>query len=300
MEDYISQNEIKDENIEKEEEYNLALDYYSKDNPFYNILIVTGIGIVSSYSTAVIAAGLSSAIIIGGHVFFTDTAFLVATGASALTGIGLIIAIPCLIGSISYKIYKYFKSKSLREYMEKLSDLKNDSMKEEREIYGKIFTEFKNYFQIKLGEKYNEIKNLVIDSSKKIISKINQIQKLFKEYEFKEDINLIKNKINNNMFNLNILVIGNTGVGKSTLINEFLQLKNNKAEESKGPKSMKIDYWPKKYPINEDDSPFDNIKLYDTEGIEKSNKEGNDIESHFKKIKKFIAKQEIFDNINAI
>ena len=300
MEDYISQNEIKDENIEKEEEYNLALDYYSKDNPFYNILIVTGIGIVSSYSTAVIAAGLSSAIIIGGHVFFTDTAFLVATGASALTGIGLIIAIPCLIGSISYKIYKYFKSKSLREYMEKLSDLKNDSMKEEREIYGKIFTEFKNYFQIKLGEKYNEIKNLVIDFSKKIISKINQIQKLFKEHEFKEDIILIKNKINNNMFNLNILIIGNTGVGKSTLINEFLQLKNNKAEESKGSKSMKIDNWPKKYPINEDDSPFDNIKLYDTEGIEKSNKEGNDIESHFKKIKKFIAKQEIFDNINAI
>ena len=267
MEDFIIENEIKDEKIEKEDEYNLAIDYYSKDNPFHNILIATSVGLIGSYSTSIIAAGLSSAIYIGGHIFFTDTAFFVATGAQALTGIGLIIAIPCLIGSISYKIYKYFKSKSMKEYMEKLSDMKNESMKEEREIYTKIFTEFKNYFQSKLGEKYNEIKNIVIDYSKKTIYKINQIQKLFKNQELKEDINFIKNKINNNMFNLNILILGNTGVGKSTLINEFLQLKNNKAKEGKGSQSMKIDSWPKKYPINEDDSPFDNINLYDTEGI---------------------------------
>ena len=97
-----------------------------------------------------------------------------------------------------------------------------------------------------------------------------------------------------------MLVIGNSHLGKSTLINEFLQLKNNKAEEGKSYKPMRIDKWPKKYPLNEDDSPFDNINLYDTEGIEKSNKEGNDIESHFKKIKNFIVKQEIFNNINAI
>ena len=79
-----------------------------------------------------------------------------------------------------------------------------------------------------------------------------------------------------------------------------MQLKENKAEEGKSSKSMRIDLWPKKYPINEEDSPIENINLYDTEGIEKTNKEGNDIESHFKKIKNFIFEQELIENINAI
>lgn len=229
MEDFISENKIHDEEIEKEEKYKSALDYYSKDNPFQNILLATGVGVIGSYSTSIIAAGLSSTIIIGGHAFFTDTAFLVASGANVLTGIGLLIAIPCLIGSISYKIYKYFKSKSMKEYLEKLSDLKNDSMKEEREIYTTIFIEFKKFFQSKLEEKYQEIKNTIIEYSKKIIFKINQVQKFYKNEELEKDINLIKNQIDNDV-NLNILIIGNTGVGKSTLINEFLQLKENKAK----------------------------------------------------------------------
>ena len=297
MEDYINENEIKDENIQKEDEYNLALDYYSKDNPFQNILIASGFGLVGSYSTTVIATSLSSAIIIGGHAFLTDTAFLVATGAKAITGIGLVIAIPCLIGGISYQIYKFFKFKKLKEYIEKLSDINDNSMKEEREIYMKIFNEFRNYFQLKLLEKYTTIKKEIIEYSNKIILKINQIRKIFKEQEMQEDINLIKNKINDNIFNLNILIIGTTGVGKSTLINEFLKLKNNRAEEGKGCKPMKIDLWPKKYPINNDDSTIKNIFLYDTEGIEKSNNKGNDINSHFLKIKNFITEH---GNINAI
>ena len=292
--------EINDEKIEKEDEFNMALDCYIKDNPFRNILIATSFGLVGSYSTSVIAAGLSSAIYFGGHVFFTDTAFLVASGAKALTGIGLIVAIPLLIGSISFNIYRYFKSKSHKEYIEKLNENKNNSMKEEREIYERIFLEFKKYFQNNLENKYKVNKQRIIDYCKDIILKINQIKKPFITEELNEDIKKIENQITNSMFSLNILVIGSTGFGKSTLINEFLQLKNNKAPEGNDYKSMKIKLWPKKYPISENDSPIENINLYDTEGIEKSKKEGNDIESHFKKIKKFIITQEIFDNINAI
>ena len=300
MEENFEMYDGKIEKIEKEDEFNLALDYYNKDNPFRNILIATSIGIVGSYSTSVIAAGLSSAIQFGGHVFFTDTEFLVASGAKALTGFGLVLAIPLLIGSISYNIYRYFKSKSHKEYIEKLNENKNNSMKEEREIYEKIFLEFKNYFQNNLENKYKVNKQKIIDYCKDIILKINKTKKPYITEELNEDIKKIENQIANNIFNLNILVIGPTGVGKSTLINEFLQLKNNKAPEGNDYKSMKIQLWPKKYPISEDDSPIENINLYDTEGIEKSTKEGNDIESHFKKIKKFIIKQEIFDNINAI
>ena len=297
MEDLIKEKEIKDKIIEEKEKYKLALDYYSKNNPFQKIIIATGTGVVGSYSTSIIAASLSSTIYIAGHAFFTDTAFLVASGASTVTGIGLAIAIPCLIGGISYQIYKYFKSKSLKEYMEKLSDLKNESMKEEREIYIRIFDEFKQYFQLKFKEKYEKIIEDVIDCCNKIIEKINQIKSIFKPRELKEDMELIKNKVINDKCSLNILIIGSTGVGKSTLINEILKLKNNKAEEGKGWKPMKIDSWPKKYPIYENDSEIKNIFLYDTEGIEKSNKDGNDMNSHFSKIKEFLDKNE---KINAI
>ena len=120
------------------------------------ILIASSIGLVGSYSTSVIATGLSSAIYIGGHIFFGDTAFLITCGGKALTGIGLVIAIPCLIGGISYQIYKHFKSKSVNEYLEKLCDINNNTLKEEREIFLKIFNEFKDYFQNKLKEKYKK------------------------------------------------------------------------------------------------------------------------------------------------
>ena len=61
---------------------------------------------------------------------------------------------------------------------------------------------------------------------------------------------------------------------------------------------MKIDSWPKKYPINEKDSPIKRIYLYDSEGIEKANNDGNDINSHFLKVQDFINNNE--NTINAI
>ena len=97
---------------------------------------------------------------------------------------------------------------------------------------------------------------------------------------------------------MNILIIGSTGIGKSTLINEFLKLEKNKAEEGKSYKPMKIDSWPKKYPINGKDSPIKRIYLFDYEGIEKANNDGNDINSHFLKVQDFINNND--NTINAI
>ena len=282
--------------IIKEDEFNLN-EYYSINTPYNKILLATGVSLAASYSTSIIATGLSSSIIIWGHVFFSDTAFLIATGAKAVTGIGLIIAIPCLIGGISYNIYKYIKSKKQKEFMEKLANLEDETMKEEREIYLKIFNEFKVYFQNKLKVKFNSIEAQIKHYCNKIIQSINGIMKLFRKKELEKEKKEIKNKIEK-IISLNILIIGNTGVGKSTLINEFLKLEKNKSEEGKGHKPMKIDFWPKKYPIYEDDSPIKNINLYDTEGIEKSCKYGNDINSHFLKVKKFLEDKN--NKINAL
>ena len=98
----------------------------------------------------------------------------------------------------------------------------------------------------------------------------------------------------------NIIIIGNTGVGKSTLINGFLKLKNNLAPEGNTATPQKIDNWPKKYPVSENDSDVNGINLYDTEGIEKTGK--NEFKKHLDTIIDFIHSPEtnLKDKINAI
>ena len=60
---------------------------------------------------------------------------------------------------------------------------------------------------------------------------------------------------------------------------------------------MKIEIQPKKYPVNENDTHIQNTFLYDTVGIEKTNKDDNDIDSHFLKIKDFFSNNK---EINAL
>ena len=78
-------------------------------------------------------------------------------------------------------------------------------------------------------------------------------------------------------------------VGKSTLINEFLDLKDNKAPEGKTAIPQIIDDWPKKYPVNPGDTEIKGINIYDTEGIEKTKEGNNDINSHLDRIVTFIS-----------
>ena len=65
------------------------------------------------------------------------------------------------------------------------------------------------------------------------------------------------------MNNFNILLIGCTGVGKSTLINEFLKIdKNKRAKESIGKPTETVDFIPYKGKNNNI-----NYTLHDTNGI---------------------------------
>jgi predicted GTPase len=84
------------------------------------------------------------------------------------------------------------------------------------------------------------------------------------EKRVKHDINLIKFDISNN--NFNILIIGPTGVGKSTLINSILNLnKENSAKTGKG-KPITLGE-----PHSYTSDTVKGIRLYDSQGIDKSN-----------------------------
>ena len=90
--------------------------------------------------------------------------------------------------------------------------------------------------------------------------------------------------LNKDALTLNVIVLGQSGVGKSTLINEILKLKKNRAEEQTNYESMHIKGWAKKYPINKEDTKVKNFNLWDTEGIELSNDNQNNQENHLKKV----------------
>ena len=272
----------------------LATDYYDKDNPFKKLIIGSTVGIVGSYSTAIIAFGITGAYISGGIIFY-DTSLVVGVWGAFLGTAGLFIGIPSILGGIGYTIYKAVKTKKMKKYMKKIEDKQDDSMDEERELLLLITKECILYFKTKILDSFNEIKKDIIDDvGYIIIQKIRQ--KLNVNIDDKK--NQIKKEINE-MSYINILLIGNTGVGKSTLINEFLQLKNNKAEEG-NTDPQKIDKWPKKYPVNVNDTNIKGINLFDTEGIEKCGE--NEYNKHLEKIIQFINSEdtEIKEKINAI
>jgi predicted GTPase len=272
----------------------LATDYYDKDNPFKKVIIGSSVGIVGSYSTAIIALGMSGAYISGGILFY-DTAFVVAGWGTILGTVGLFVGIPSILGGIGYAIYKVVKTKKMKNYMKKIGDKQDDSMDEERDILPLITKECLLYFKMKILDSFNGIKKDIKDDADYIIKKIRQ--KVNVNIDDKK--NQIKKEIND-MSYINILLIGNTGVGKSTLINEFLQLKNNKAEEGNTSDPQKIDKWPKKYPVNVNDTNIKGINLFDTEGIEKCGE--NDYNKHLEKIIQFIHSDdtEIKEKMNAI
>ena len=291
--------EISIENPQKfrEDNFKLAIDYYSKDNPFKKVIIGSTIGVVGSYSAAIVALGFSGAYISGGILFY-DTAFLVS-GYASLAGIaGLVVGIPAVLGGIGYAIYKTVKTKKVKNFMNKLSDKDDKSVEEEREILSLLTKECLEYFN-------NHIKNSFIKIAKDLIEKDTEyILKEINNSNSKGDDNALKEQIRKEIIDMNfinIILIGGTGVGKSTLINEFLQLKDNKAKEGETADPQKIaEGWPKKYPVFQSDTDIKGINLYDTEGIEKKGE--NDFKNHLDKIVDFIHSPELNlkEKINAI
>ena len=193
-------------------------------------------------------------------------AFVLGGYASLAGTIGLTVGIPAIVGGIGYAIYKYVKSGKFQDYMKKIADKKVDSVKEEREILYLLTKECLDYFKSSIKNSFTKNIKIIIQNDTKEILKLIKKNMKNKNDEKKEKI---RNEIYEMNF-INILLVGGTGVGKSTLINEFLKLKGHIAQEGKTSDSQKIDNWPKKYPILSNESSIIGINLYDTEGIEKT------------------------------
>ena len=181
-------------------------------------------------------------------------------------------------------------------------------------IYNIIFNaEFKQEFLYKNNFIYNFIiTNYLYEEIDPIIKKYditcNKTLHIYNENVFIEKMNKIKDKLIEHKYltklrglltkTFNVLLVGGTNVGKSTLINEFLQLKDNeKAAESSGGPTETKDFTKYNGIFN-----GQNYSLYDSNGITNS---GNDsiakkIENTEKEIKKRINSREPNELIHCI
>ena len=152
-------------------------------------------------------------------------------------------------------------------------------------FYNKIIKVDKNYnFLYKNTEIISHIKNRINkkieDELKGVLLKSeiiiyneeifnNKVNKIYNIIMKSFNINIIKEELSNNY---NILLLGNTNVGKSTLINEFLKLEKERAEEGKGrPTHIPIDFMP--YVNTKNNIQY---TLYDTNGITNKGKDSID------------------------
>ncbi len=90
---------LNDSNKIREDNFKLANDYYSEDNPFKKVIIGSTVGVVGSFSASIIALGISGAYISGGILFY-DTALLVGGWAAVCAAACLIIEVPAILGGI--------------------------------------------------------------------------------------------------------------------------------------------------------------------------------------------------------
>ena len=140
---------------------------YSNENPFRTSSLV-GFGIT-------MGGGMAVTPFIYGSTFAL-TAFSIP--GLIISGIGIAVFIPSLIG---LGIYKLYKNKKYDNYKKYLDSLKNDkSMKEEREIYLDIINYLKeesiNYFEKDYQTQYNnELSKKINDFIENFINKKKKI-----------------------------------------------------------------------------------------------------------------------------
>ena len=268
-------------NSEEKDHLNLELNYID-ENPFSNIM---------GKGASFFKNGFGIELLVTPFAFFvesntaaiTTSQILLGLGSSAglsFMGIGLILGVSGMFGFLGYKIFSSSKYKKFQKFHEDLQNSKN--MEEEKNIYYESFSRITKHISKYMQFENEKTKNKIEEILKKIID-------IFFELESKSTNELIeeyKQKYSN-ITKFNILLVGKTGVGKSTLINGTLNLKKNKAIEGDDEIPQKIDGFSMVYPIDENDS--DNLKgfyLRDTEGIEFSDENNNDIETHKKRLSK--------------
>ena len=184
-------------------------------------------------------------------------------------------------------LFNYFQNnenseKNTKEIENNFEKIKEDFL---NLVKQKIEQNQEIYFQNEIASKYNIEK--LDDLIKKIYNNEN-ISKLIKE-KFQNDI--YKIDMINSLKHFNILVLGPTGVGKSTLINSILQFDDNKNEGAKTGIGVPITLGePKSY---ENEEKIKGIRLYDSQGIDKDKYE---IENLINSVKNLVDNQALTNN----
>ena len=143
-----------------------------------------GAGVIGGYSAAIAALA------------FGNTSVLFIGGASLFGMASIIVTIPAIIGTLAYGIYKFTKTKKLKEFMNKLSDQYDNTMNEERKIFSLLLEETKNFFQTQLKEVFlSKAKDIIIKKTKDIIDKINSSRKEYKKNNLKSDLKELRMEI---------------------------------------------------------------------------------------------------------
>ena len=174
--------------------------------------------------------------------------------------------------------------------------LEQQKLQELNEKKIKIRDEFENHVKDILKNRIEEIiisfnlnadKFCLEDISKFDINKIKiLLQNLLKfensgTYIKKQLFSILEGIKPKNVEHLNIVLVGPSGVGKSTLINAILELETKTETGFGGPKTQKIEFF------SSNKIPF--LRLADSKGIEKNIDSGTD--ATYKSIKEFINKQ---------
>ena len=174
------------------------------NNPFTKVLIggsvAAGLGVGATVGSIAACIAFDSIFLVGatGEIL---GAGMFCLGGFAATGIGLIIAVPGLIGFGGYKIYKYVKEKKKKEFLENFS---LDKMKPERDLQIYAITKIDNYFSkriiIKNNEDIKQYINSIIDAyidfdNRGIESYLKNDKKKELLIKIKKDSSIIANNI---------------------------------------------------------------------------------------------------------
>ena len=174
-----------------DEKNNYDLHTFSNQNPFSNALkygaITYGVGVSASFGSIAACLIFDSVYLISASGELLTAGFAFMSG-QMVTGIGLIVAIPSLLGFGIYKLYSWNKDKKRQEFFKDFGEAK---MKTEREVYLNIINKIDNYFSKFISNDDKETK-CRITNIENYISSILDIYIKIENNRFNSSLELIK------------------------------------------------------------------------------------------------------------